>query len=489
MVDNVHDTPDSPHDGTESTPREPVASVGGDLGEQSQDHELFAPEAVDHDAAIAEQPAAAASGPTNLPAPRKRRGFWRKFTLFLAIIGLLLTGGGVTAIVFKDKDERLRAISDMIDEAGKDPAAFAAGLEAKIAEWWKDTLALVEAETSDGSKPKAERRATAERAPAHEKPVPESLPVIEAPRPATTPAWTSPQDAKQTQASKPEQAPPPEVTTAQRADDRAEVLALVRRIEQLEATTHEAIETAREAQRTAKPGEAAEKPAASTSEESGYASALEGRIDELADEIRQLRDRLDQPKSESRVAPEAAEAIPSAAAKGSASIEILALAQSLQHALDHGRPFVTELAALRERGVDPRLLEPLASTAQQGAPTRAQLQADFKSIAKRLHAMEEQSAPAASLTDQLLHDAGKLVRVRPVGETPAASIGDLVARIETALAHDDLDIASEAIAKLPEKARVEVKGFVELLDQRREAEQAAAELLNAALAGLGHNKN
>ena len=103
--------------------------------------------------------------------------------------------------------------------------------------------------------------------------------------------------------------------------------------------------------------------------------------------------------------------------------------------------------------------------------------------------MEEQSAPAASLTDQLLHDAGKLVRVRPVGETPAASIGDLVARIETALAHDDLDIASEAIAKLPEKARVEVKGFVELLDQRREAEQAAAELLNAALAGLGHNKN
>jgi len=62
MVDNVHDTPDSPHDGTESTPREPVASVGGDLGEQSQDHELFAPEAVDHDAAIAEQPAAAASG-------------------------------------------------------------------------------------------------------------------------------------------------------------------------------------------------------------------------------------------------------------------------------------------------------------------------------------------------------------------------------------------------------------------------------------------
>jgi hypothetical protein len=81
------------------------------------------------------------------------------------------------------------------------------------------------------------------------------------------------------------------------------------------------------------------------------------------------------------------------------------------------------------------------------------------------------------------------VHVRPAGERANASIAELVTRIESALAHDDLDGASEAFAKLPDNARSEAKAFGETLGQRREAEQAATAIVANALAGLAHLKN
>ena len=167
----------------------------------------------------------------------------------------------------------------------------------------------------------------------------------------------------------------------------------------------------------------------------------------------------------------------------------LTLAQSLQHALERGRPFAAEQAALSERGVDPQLLAPLAPFADQGAPTTARLLTSFAPLAKRLRALDEAPTAGASLADQLLHDAGKLVRVRPVNEPAKVSISELVAQIEVALAHDDLDGASEAFDKLPDNARSEANAFGETLNQRRAAEQAARSLLANALAGLLHLKN
>ena len=268
-----------------------------------------------------------------------------------------------------------------------------------------------------------------------------------------------------------------------------EIAALVKRIEQLEATAREALETARDAQRSAKPAETGEKTATPTADEGSYLNALEGRIDELADEIRKVREQLDQPKSETRVAPDAAEAAASTQVKAITAAETLGLAQSLAHSLERGRPFAAEQAALTERGVDPQLLAALAPVAEQGAPTAARLLASFAPVAKRLRALEDAPAAGGSLTDQLLRHAGKLVHVRPAGEEANVSISELVARIESALAHDDLDGASEAFAKLPENARSEAKAFGEALNQRREAEQAAASLLANALAGLAHLKN
>ena len=82
--------------------------------------------------------------PRIAPPTRKSGGYWQKFTLLLAVLGLLAIGGGIAAIKFKDKDERLRAISDAIDAAAKNPESFASSVETKFAELWATVSSKVE---------------------------------------------------------------------------------------------------------------------------------------------------------------------------------------------------------------------------------------------------------------------------------------------------------------------------------------------------------
>jgi hypothetical protein len=496
MMQNEHDTPDEPRSagGPESPAH--VAKDEGASDSHERDHELFAHQSEPHESEIPapeaapETAAEPAPEPAIAPPVRKSGGYWQKFTLLLAVLGLLAIGGGLAAIKFKDKDERLRAISDAIDAAAKDPKAFASSVETKLAELWASASSKVEGDR----KSKLGRTAANEPSAPTPKPAaePNPLPAVETPRPTPTPGWAAPREPKPAPAARDEQPAsiaPPTPAPSVRAEDSAQIAALVKRIEQLEATSREALEAARDAQRSAKPAETGEKTATPTADEGTYLNALEGRIDELADEIRKVREQLDQPKSETRVAPDAAESAASTQVKAITAAETLGLAQSLMHSLERGRPFAAEQAALAERGVDPQLLAALAPVAEQGAPTAARLLASFAPVAKRLRAFEDAPAAGGSLTDQLLHDAGKLVHVRPAGERANASITELVARIESTLAHDDLDGASEAFAKLPDNARSEAKAFGEALNQRREAEQAATSLVANALAGLAHLKN
>ncbi len=481
MSENEHNDPAARSGAPDSAPQEPHRA------DQGEDHELFAPESLNAESELAPglhsvgEPQGESAG----PAPR-RGGFVRKLLVSLASIVALLAGVGGAAVVFKDKDERLRAISDMIDEAAKDPMAFAEGSEAKISAWVRELLGEEDAKPAKVAASRNETQFAAEKPRVAEKASP-------APS-AAAPGWASPQESKPAPSVKPETAPaaapPPE--PAARHEDRSESQALLKRVEQLEATARGAAEAAREAQqrveKLAEPD--GEKHASSEVDAAGYAAALEGRIDELADEIRQLRERLDQPKSENRVAPEAAEAVAPAPPKGASGAEVLSLAHSLQQALERGRPFAAQLSALGERGVEPRLLSPLSSYAEHGAPTSAQLLDEFKALATRLTAMESAPASGASLADQLLHDAGKLVRVRPVGESnDAANVNEAIGKVESALARGEFDVASEALAKLPEKARTEAQSFADALNRRREAEDALTSLVAAAVEGLGHVKN
>ncbi|MGA8171626.1 MAG: hypothetical protein WB816_12465 [Methylocystis sp.] len=497
MVENEHDTPDATH--AAGTPTAPAhdAPTEGIHDPREGDHELFADPSDQH----APETVAAAETPEPIDAapPRKRGGYWQKFTLLLALLGLTATGLGFAAIKFKDKDERLRAISDAIDAASKDPEGFAATLESKLTDLWDRTTKSIEG----GGKPATRATAAKETAPAPiptrpaiepapipPKPAAEPAPLaaMETPRPTPTPGWAVPQEPKPAPIAKDDHPAPIAPPLATRNEDSAQIGSIVKRVEQLETTAREALETAKDAQRTAKGSQTGEKPAATNEDEKANVAALEGRIDELADEIRKLREQLEQPKGETRVAPDAAETAAAPGTKSTAAAETLALTQSLLHALERGRPFAVEQTALSERGVDPQLLAALAPLAEHGAPTAARLLASFAPVAKRLRALDDAPLAGGSIADQLLHDAGKLVRVRPVTQSSTSSIPELVARIETALGQNDFDGASEAFSKLPDNARVVAKAYGDELEQRREAEQAAASLLANALASLGHPK-
>jgi hypothetical protein len=253
----------------------------------------------------------------------------------------------------------------------------------------------------------------------------------------------------------------------------------------------EAAEAAANAARAA--AEAATKTSlATTPAESGQGAALtaseqvtalEGRIDVLGDEIKALRERLDSPKSETRAAPEA-----SAAKTPDGPAALVVVAYALQRELEAGRPYAIEAKAATRLGADPAALAALSSFAEKGAPTAAQLKADFAPAAKRIRALENDSG---DLTQHLMKGASKLVRVRPSGQAPtteAQTVEEKVSQIEAALGHGDLAQAGALFAALPEAAQNEARDFGAALRARMDAGRAADGLLHGAIAALGATK-
>jgi len=171
MAENENDPPEAaPHDSA--------------ADQEAHEHDHFAHE---HEAPAqeAEHSEAAESAPT----PRKSRGFGQKFTLLVAALGLFAIIGGGAAIVFKDKDERLRAIADAIEAAGRDPKGFFAEQEAMLGAWLTKTL------PQDGAGEAKAPPLVAEKAapPA----APEERASAEAPTPPSpAPGWANPADVR-----------------------------------------------------------------------------------------------------------------------------------------------------------------------------------------------------------------------------------------------------------------------------------------------------
>jgi hypothetical protein len=440
--------------------------------EDAPDEAVFAPPPV------AAPPAAA---PVKSPPPRRKRSAIGTIAFYLALLALALTGGGIAAVKYKDKDERLRVVADFIEGAARDPQGALRAV--------KERVAAILPRGEDAPAPQASAP------PEPEAPV--EVGAVETPPPASDAAPPPKQVAEQTapepEPPKPAAAPTPAPVAAD-ADaarrDRA-IEELTKRVGDIESVLLELRSAADDAKAAAaKASEAAEraasKPAGAAAGTDAVAFA-EGRIDQLAAEIKALREKLDSPKSETRAAPEVDAARPAPSAAANKAAQIVVVAEALLRELDHGRPYAAEHAALTTLGADPKLLASLAPWAESGARTPAQLARDFVPLARRLRALE--SKADAPIADQLLAGASKLIKVRPAGEPPPPEApADAVAKIETALAHGDLAAAGEAFAKLPDRAKAEAKSFAAALEGRREAEKAAEALLAGAIASLGQGE-
>lgn len=478
-------------------------AVGGDRA-RPDDEAIFqmsegdaegAPAAAEHDgldpsrAEEAEEPQAEAFAAATLEpeAPPRRVKNRPMITLLIATLGLVATIGAIGAYVFKDKHEKLRAFSALIDETfapseglvsatrensakpasggavssgPSNPAATATGQDPPTAPAPRD-----EATEKSGAKSAAESAAESS------KPTPQAQDNDE------RITWSAPAPAP---------SPTPPVNGATDAGGAAgAVEALAKRIDQLEQVARSALQVAEDARSAVKqaPGDASS--LAPTPEEGNYLNALEGRIDELASEIRVVREKLEAPKSDTRLPQEQAD-VRSPSASNPAVIVVVA--QLLQRELERGSPFVSEYAALSAQGADPEALAALASSAETGAPTARQLLASFNPVAKRLRAMASPKSDAP-YADQLWQGVNRLVKIRPAGEAVGDSIPDVVGRIEAALARGDVAAATDAFAKLPDHAKSEAQAWAETANRRRDAEKAAASLLSGAIAALGRTKS
>ena len=191
-------------------------------------------------------------------------------------------------------------------------------------------------------------------------------------------------------------------------------------------------------------------------------------------------DRLERSLAEvaSRPAePAAGPAIPAPPPRPAAAPETARLAVSMlvRDAVSRGAPYGNEIAALETAGADPQAVARLKPFAQTGAPTPAELAADFAPLGEKLARAPQPSSDG--VMDRISATLSRVVKVRPVGNAQGEDSASIAARAETALRRGDLAAALEALQRLPEADRRQAQPFIDTLTARVAAGQAADALV------------
>jgi hypothetical protein len=158
---------------------------------------------------------------------------------------------------------------------------------------------------------------------------------------------------------------------------------------------------------------------------------------------------------------------------------------ALRDAVLRNAPYATELASARNAGVEAGKLSPFERFAAAGIPTDATLAREMSALLPKL--MEASGADAArsdSFIERLEANAGKLVRIHPVGEVAGDDPSAVLARLEVKAAHNDAAGIAIEIAKLPPKARDVVGAWSREFAARAAALAAVRDVARDAVAAL-----
>jgi hypothetical protein len=159
-------------------------------------------------------------------------------------------------------------------------------------------------------------------------------------------------------------------------------------------------------------------------------------------------------------------------------------ADAMAAALASGRPFSSELAAVKDLAVDSGATETLAERAATGLPTMAQLRSGFETAI----ASVDLSPPIPEATgtfERLWLSARGLVEVRPAHPTEGSDPSAIVTRIRAALAADDLKTALAERESLPEASKTATAEWAGAAAARLQADDLVAKIRADALARLG----
>jgi len=208
------------------------------------------------------------------------------------------------------------------------------------------------------------------------------------------------------------------------------------------------------------------KQQASNAVDAGQLAAVQQRIAALEQSVKETREQA----AQNATADKAARLALSAAA--------------LRDAIDSGKPYQAELAEAKALGADEAALAPLASFAPTGLPSRKSLAHELGALVPALvKAAGVEDAPSGFL-ERLQANASHLVRFSAINAPAGDKPGDVLARVELAAAHDDIDAALTDIGKLPEKVRQQAADWVTKAVARGKALAAANAFASDAARGL-----
>jgi hypothetical protein len=159
---------------------------------------------------------------------------------------------------------------------------------------------------------------------------------------------------------------------------------------------------------------------------------------------------------------------------------------ALRDAVMRGAPFAAELVAAKAVVADPAVLAPLESFAASGVPTEAALAREFTALLPALmDAAGADAARAGGFFARLQANAGKLVRIHPVGEPTGDDPSAVLARLEVKAAHNDIAGIENELGKLPPKARTLAEPWRKKAAVRAAAVNAVRKLAVDSAAALG----
>jgi hypothetical protein len=156
----------------------------------------------------------------------------------------------------------------------------------------------------------------------------------------------------------------------------------------------------------------------------------------------------------------------------------------LRTAVERGDPFTTELAAVRPLVTDPAQVAPLEPFAAAGVPRGAALARELSQLAGPM--LNAAGAPPreAGIFDRLQQGAEKLVRIRPINETPGDDPATVISRAEVKAANGDLAGALADLSRLPDGVRAPARDWMKKAEAQAEALTAARRLADNAVGGL-----
>ncbi|EJL34039.1 hypothetical protein PMI01_01820 [Caulobacter sp. AP07] len=159
-------------------------------------------------------------------------------------------------------------------------------------------------------------------------------------------------------------------------------------------------------------------------------------------------------------------------------------AATLADAARTARPFAEELAGLeRVLPLSPDL-RALTRLAQDGAPTRAGLAAEFETLAGRAAVAARDPGRSADFLARLRHALSSIVSIRQVGATQGSTPDALLGGAQTLLNEGDLEGALVKIQPLPASAQTVLAPWRAAAERRVEIDRHIAAIRADALAGL-----